>query len=184
MPSLSFQELASKIAAQKATNEGALFRGSLISFDPGKTTGYAVFNDLQLITFGQLDTSELGPSFKTFYDLFQQYHPTLCVVEDYRVYKHKQKQHAWSELHTAKLIGVLEGAAYTFEDIERVIKQPAHVAKGFCTDQRLKEWDMYARGQRHARDAIRHGCYQILFGGTDKWHEKLQRGNVTKTTVG
>lgn len=175
---MTFEELAEKLASQKGE---APFRGSLLSFDPGKTTGYAVFQDLKMISAGQLDTDELGPSFKIFMELFQQHEPVICVVEDYRVYKHKQKQHAWSELHTAKLIGVIEGAAAAYEDIERVIKQPAFVAKGFCTDAKLQEWGLYLRGQKHARDAIRHGCYHILFGGTDKWH-KPKNGN--QSTVG
>lgn len=177
---MTFQELAYKLASQKGETP---FEGSLLSFDPGKTTGFAVFDGPNLVNYGQLDTSELGPSFVTFMELFQQYYPRLCIVEDYRVYKHKQKQHAWSELHTAKLIGVLEGAAYADEGIERVIKQPAHVAKGFCTDAKLKEWNMYPHGQRHARDAIRHGCYHILFGGDTKWH-KPKGGNANQSTVG
>lgn len=177
---MKFDELASKLATQ---NGKTLFDGVLVSFDPGKTTGYAVFQDLKLITAGQLSTPELGPSFKLFIDLFQQHKPTLCVVEDYRVYKHKKEQHAWSELHTAKLIGVIEGAAASYEPSMEVIKQPAFVAKGFCTDAKLKEWNLYLRGQKHARDAIRHACYQILFGGTNKWHNKRNRGH-NQSTVG
>lgn len=173
---MTFEELAEKLASKKGE---APFRGTLLSFDPGKTTGYAVFRDLKLAEYGQLKTDELGPSFGLFMSMFHTHTPTICVAEDYRVYKHKQKQHAWSELHTAKLIGVLEGAVHADEHLDRLIKQPAFVAKGFCTDSKLQDWDMYVRGQKHARDAIRHGCYHLLFGGADSWHVKPKSNRQT-----
>ena len=29
---------------------------------------------------------------------------------------------------------------------------------------KLKKWNMYRKGERHARDAIRHGAHFLLFG--------------------
>ena len=42
-------------------------------------------------------------------------------------------------------------------------KQMASTAKTFATDKKLREWGFWERGMRHARDAIRHGCYFLLF---------------------
>ncbi len=141
----------------------APYHGRILCLDPGETTGVAVFHDQHLVVVGQIRTKNLKLAGEDFERLLEKHKPHIVVVEDYRVYSWKTKQHEWSALYTPKLIGFIEGflAMYPLP----MVKQMAHQAKYFCTDDRLKEWDFYVKGQPHARDAIRHGCYYLLFKG-------------------
>ncbi len=87
--------------------------------------------------------------------------PKLVIIEDYRVYSWKAKEHSWSDMHTSRLIGAIETLC-TFDSITPT-KQMAGSVKGFCSDKRLREWGFWLTGQQHARDAVRHACYYILF---------------------
>ena len=173
---MNWQDFATKYLEQEGTPH---YEGSLLSLDPGGTTGWAYFKNLEMITCGQLDTNEVGQSFEEIQKLCQQYSIFELVYEDYRVYKWKAKQHAGSQLHTTRVIGAIESVCH----VNNIgwINQPANVAKGFCTDKRLKDWGLWIEGQKHARDAIRHACYYILFGGRDKWHQKAQTQKNQKT---
>jgi hypothetical protein len=135
----------------------------ILAFDPGHTTGWAAFENADLIASGEIDTTSIGHCIESAMPLFIQYTPKYVVMEDYRIYKWRQKQHVGSEVLTIQIIGCLQTLAIQ-DFVPYVIKQPAQIAKGFCTDAKLKEWEMYQPGARHARDAIRHGCYFIMFG--------------------
>lgn len=146
--------------------------------DPGETTGWAAFvlssenqflPRIHLDSCGQEDTGTIR-DVTSLGDLIEG--SDILVVEDYRVYSWRASQHTWSPLHTAKLIGAIE-ALYWLSRREYSSDNPAHhmpivfqmavEAKDFCTDEKLTEWGFYQRGQRHARDAIRHGCRYLLF---------------------
>lgn len=157
---MKFVELAQRLAEQKGV---PLIGDPFLAYDPGHTTGWAYFNEGELIDFGQLDTNELPRSLAAFQAHLKKFEHTRVVIEDYRVYKWKTDDHAWSSLYTTQIIGMIETLCL-MENCE-FIKQPAFVAKSFATDPLLKEWGYWAAGQRHARDAIRHGCYHVIFGG-------------------
>lgn len=42
--------------------------------------------------------------------------------------------------------------------------QGAGIVKTFCNDEKLKGWGFWKVGERHARDAIRHGAYFLIAG--------------------
>lgn len=166
---MTFPELSKRLAEQK----GVPLNGDpFLAYDPGQTTGWAYFDRGELIDCGQLDTNELGRSLTALQHHFAQYEHTRIVIEDYRVYKWKTEDHAWSSLYTTQLIGMVETLCL-MENTD-LIKQPAFVAKSFATDPLLKEWGYWMKGQRHARDAVRHGCYYIVFGGAT-CQERKQR---------
>ena len=138
----------------------------VIALDPGETTGYAVFVEGTLERCGELDTETLKVGYPALMDLFasvrtRTVHTPQIVYEEYRIYSWKTEQHTWAGLHTPQLIGGIEALAYVKH--WPTYGQTAQVAKGFCTDDKLKMWGMYQKGQRHARDAIRHGAYYLLF---------------------
>ncbi len=135
----------------------------ILCLDPGHTTGWALFEKAALRHWGEIDTTSIPACVSHASHLFIAYSPEIVVMEDYRIYKWRQKQHVGSEMLTTRVIGCLETLAVQ-NFITDIIKQPAHVAKGFCTAAKLKEWDMYKPGMKHCRDAIRHGCYFMLFG--------------------
>lgn len=161
---MEFYELAASQLAKRQEHEAHIVDASILVFDPGHTTGWATFHGTVLTNSGQIDTDEIGKVITNAGPLFQTYAPKIVVMEDYRVYSWKQKQHVGSEMLTTRVIGALEILAIQ-SLVPTMKKQPASVAKGFCTDDKLKEWGYYKPGERHARDAIRHGCYYILFGG-------------------
>jgi len=133
----------------------------LLAFDPGQTTGWACFCRGELVAVGQ--TSKIDAVEKALpqlEDVFERIHPTLVIIEDYRVYAHKAKAHSWNSLHTPKLIGAIQ-ALCSLRKIPVVMQMAS--SKQFVTDEKLKAWNMHNKGMRHALDAIRHGCYYLLF---------------------
>lgn len=152
------------------------FRGTLVCFDPGETTGLAIFRNGTLDETSQLITKDLTDGSRAVNDLFNTLidpeeptpmhsHNVRVVMEDYKVYGWKTDQHAWAALHTPKFIGCIVALCY-IQNIPFHM-QMAQQAKGFCTDEKLKGWGYYDKGMRHARDAVRHGCYYILFNEQD-----------------
>jgi hypothetical protein len=58
-------------------------------------------------------------------------------------------------------MGAIEYIA--FDQELQLHKQMANLAKGFVTDKKLHDWGLYQIGKQHARDAIRHAVYYLLF---------------------
>jgi hypothetical protein len=138
----------------------------VLALDPGETTGACVFVGPNLTDARQLQTGLMPIAAITIREYIEYYHRNAgplaaVVVEDYRVYSWKTKDHAWAGLHTPRLIGALELICYDFG--LQLVKQTAQQGKGFCTDDKLKSWGVYQEGKQHARDAIRHACYYLLF---------------------
>lgn len=161
---------------------GGRFRGRLLSLDPGETTGWSVWDShdnathYELAASGQLVTWDKAATISTmkcilpcvlnFPMLIAQYEPDVVVLESYRVYEWKSESHSWSDVPTLRIIGSMEtelhhrSLPYYF--------QTAQMAKNFVTDERLVEWGFWKRGERHARDSMRHGLYFLLFGPQGK----------------
>lgn len=133
----------------------------VLALDPGETTGVAVFRNGSLIKHDQLRTNNLNTCPLIIQDLVREVSPDYIVMEDYKVYGWKKDQHAWAGLHTPQLLGVIRTIA-VLEDVHLETRM-AQEAKVFCTDTKLEEWGMYKPGMKHARDAIRHGCFSYLF---------------------
>lgn len=141
----------------------------VLGLDPGQTTGACVFIGSDLIDARQLATGLMPDAARTVELYIEEWKPDVITMEDYRVYSWKADDHKWAGLHTPRLIGAIEymcawgmqmprdGFAY------KLIKRMAQQAKGFVTDDKLKAWGLYQVGERHARDAIRHAVYHLLF---------------------
>lgn len=142
-----------------------------LCFDPGHTTGWAAFAGTSLTNAGEIVTKPIEAAVSNVDNLIETYTPDIVVIEDYRIYKWRAKHHVGSEMLTTRVIGCIETLC-VINGISPIIKQPAHVAKKFCTDSKLRAWVMYRPGQKHARDAIRHGCYFLLHGAVDKKQRK------------
>jgi len=143
------------------------FTGRLITFDPGETTGVSIWDNQQLVDCTQLRTKtvvEALPVMERFFDTYalRRQWNVVVVMEEYRIYGWKTEQHAWQTVHTIQFIGCIMTLCLQREI--PFVFQGAGIAKKFCTDEKLKDWGFYERGQRHARDAIRHGAYYLCFG--------------------
>jgi len=163
---MEFADLAKQIRWQKELPEIETMHVTLC-FDPGHTTGWAVFKCMTLQDSGEIDTTDIEKATAEVELLLSEHQPDALVIEDYRVYKWRAKHHAGSDMLTTRVIGCIETLAVICH-IPLIVKQPAHIAKGFCDDKKLRKWGYYSKGQKHARDAIRHGCYFLLFGAIKK----------------
>jgi hypothetical protein len=160
--SLTFNKFMTAVHRSKNVKP---FVGCLVSLDPGETTGYAVWHvtnhGAELLEQGQLKTWPMSSALMALDELFVRVKPIHVVHETYAVYEWKTDSHAWSQVPTLRIIGMIETLCLqkyiTYSD------QTAQVAKNFCTDAKLEAWNFYAKGMRHARDAVRHGAYYILF---------------------
>lgn len=124
-------------------------------------------------------------------ELFCLWEPTYVVCEDYRIYAHKLQRHTFSDVQTLRLIGGIDlfchlgwpefdrpDNGFNAPDVHlpvRKVFQPIPIfyqmavqAKGFITDDRLKNWDLWKPGMKHSRDAIRHGLYFLLISNRPK----------------
>lgn len=150
----------------KSQPETKRYVGTLISFDPGHTTGYAVWHvtkeQAHLVETGQVMTwTKDDLVIEPFQDLVKKYSPTDIVLESYQIYEWKSSDHSWSQIPTVQVIGCIK----TICKMNNIPywSQTAQVAKQFCDDKKLESWGYWKEGMRHARDAIRHGCYFLLF---------------------
>lgn len=136
---------------------------NLLCLDPGETTGWCVFSQGKLTDSGQTET--IDAQGEILHDNLQELIVTNCpthiLCEDYRIYEHKLQRHSFSPVLTLRLIGAIDHIAWS--NRISINYQMAAQAKGFVTDDKLKNWNFWQQGMRHARDAIRHGCYFLLF---------------------
>jgi hypothetical protein len=163
---VTFEELWVKYHAQEKT---PLFQGNLVCFDPGETTGLAVFKaaatNLSLAEVDQLPTwnKQAGDlALRPLTSCFDTTKPTIVVFESYQVYDWKTEEHSWSQIPTVQIIGAIK----TVCQLRQIpyYQQTAQMAKQWATDAKLEKWGLYKSGMRHARDAIRHGVYFLMFG--------------------
>ena len=178
---MKFPELVGKVLTE---DKIAKIPVTILTLDPGETTGWAIWHRTEwfpdgivrenpivgvaypkLFETGQADTKKLHTALSeptSIAGLIKSFGPDLVVMEDYRIYEWKAEEHSWSSVHTIQLIGLIKTLCIQ-QNIPFVL-QSAQVAKQFCTDDKLESWGYWQKGMRHARDAIRHGAYYLLFG--------------------
>lgn len=135
----------------------------LVAIDPGETTGICRFEGPNLVDARQLVTDEPGIGAARVRDYINESHPEYVIMESYRVYAWKTEDHTWNSMHTSQLIGAIKYLCSEMRPSIPVVMQSAQIAKGFVTDDKLKAWGLWIKGQKHARDAIRHAVYYLLF---------------------
>lgn len=143
-----------------------------LSIDPGETTGWALWEDKQLVDAGQTElipfidevadsARVLGPSSNL--DLLAPFDGVKrLVVEEFKLYPWVIQDGGldFDEVRTARGIGALEfiarqaGIEFTFQPA--TIKEPAMDAGA----RELFQRPLYEN--RHANDAIMHGWYYIV----------------------
>ena len=140
----------------------------ILAFDPGGTTGYAVLIDDK---DDKIDTGILeGEHHHPLLNFLHDWAPETIVYErfDYR----RNKKHA--ELDSVEYIGVIK--MYGQMTNCPIIEQPQLKGqKGFWTDDKLKELELYTPNITHPNDAVRQLLYYITFTLKDlRWVEKLK----------
>ena len=91
-----------------------------ISIDPGKSTGFCGYDVRYYVQFSvTLPAQDLTK----FLELFKNV--DVCVLEDYRIFPHKAKDHVYSDLETTRVIGRVESWAER-KEVE-LVKQPSSI---------------------------------------------------------
>ena len=168
----SFKDFVLKVYAhQKREYKPKL----ILAFDPGETTGLACMYDCRLIGYGQLMTKpdSISDCWNRLENAFVYWAgnaihfdcPYEVSCEDYRVYAHKAESHKWSEVHTIKIVSLIQLMTAQRCKYAPIRMRMAAAAKSFVTDDKLKAWGFYedTKGERHARDAVRHACFHQCF---------------------
>jgi len=130
----------------------------VVGLDPGNTTGYSYWHGSALLESGELRLHKTA----NIVDLLYSF-PSIdqFVVEEYRIYPNRAKQHIGHDLFTPRIIGAVEAFAH-IKNVP-VHFQPASLGKSHFTDTRLKHLGLFRKGHRHANDAIRHVAHWLIF---------------------
>jgi hypothetical protein len=133
----------------------------LLALDPGGTTGYAVFVDGKLTAFGEMER------YKGLKTLIRADKPDAIVAERFALYASKAAALIGNEMVPAQVIGVARFLAE--ENDINIFFQPAstiHLGESTLnpTAERYVNALIGPGGSGHARDAIAHGVYALLFG--------------------
>jgi hypothetical protein len=144
----------------------------ILSLDPGGTTGVCVGgyadNHLKLLvdqkqwTVGML-YGYLGDFLN---DNSRGSQPIHVIYEDF---SYRNRARTGLDLTPVKLIGIIELYREWYEPFVSFTKQSAAAGKGFYTDEKLKDLNVYATGKQHGRDATRHLLQWANFGAGSQW---------------
>jgi hypothetical protein len=132
-----------------------------ISFDPGLTTGYAVFrDDGSLIRSGSVYAKENYQLYE-FLQEVNAFQLKVIIIEDYRLFPWKSKAQSWDRLDTVRYIGAIQYWAY-LHGVPTVEQAPN--IKGIAY-----RWAGISPPKNHAMshepDAFVHGVYYLQSNG-------------------
>lgn len=129
-----------------------------ISFDPGETTGVAVFDDDKVYSWDQI------PMDKILDFLSDEPKPDVVIYENFQLLPHKAKALIGSKFETIQVIGMIKAYAHRHgaELIEQRpgIKSIAEMWTGVKPPKNHK--------QSHKVDAYNHGAYYLCRIGVMK----------------
>ncbi len=130
---------------------------TILSIDPGDTSGWVVFNreTHEFIKYGATRFTPL-----TLFDMMNLYEPEHIVYERFSLYAHKAESLIHNEFYTCQLIGVIKLYCELLHIPNTV--QTAANAKSIWTDQMLKKFG-YHTDSKHTRDATRHLLTYLKF---------------------
>ena len=131
----------------------------IMSFDPGGTTGVAVWGDEYC---GTWETRGLRP----IYADLSGYKPDQVVIESF-TYQRRDKV----DLTPVEVIGVIK-LWCEIHEIPYKVQSPA-TGKSFWTDKKLKQIGMYEASKGHAMDALRHLLYYFSFTMNNDFYVRM-----------
>jgi hypothetical protein len=149
----------------------------VLCFDPSGnynegsgTTGWAYFEDGELIEFGTIsatDSNSLEGYWSAHEQLIVVKQPNIVVCESFKLFAHKQKAQTWSQMETPQLIGYMRMMCWK-RHVKMIFQSPSdkvRVADPILVKigvLEMKGKNYYCNGKPtnlHIRDAIRHGIY-------------------------
>ena len=135
----------------------------IIAFDPGGTTGVAMATVNDTTVVPEFKVKQLGPQehhieLEDFLDEHSRYVDRLFVV--YETFDYRNTSRAGLRLDSREYIGTIKGWCRR-RGIALFQQTPAQ-AKGFVSDNILKELNLYTKAYRHANDGMRHLIYFVV----------------------
>lgn len=143
---------------------------SILTLDPGGTTGWLFAIGTQPFTTGEIGPEEHHvelAKFLQYTNNVAKYNGTEFVVicEPFE-YRKSDEEREKIEYISAEYVGVTK--YYCRFNNVTYIEQQASTVKQFFTDEVLKDLGVWVPGSRHRRDAIRHYFYYRTFTLNDK----------------
>jgi len=148
-----------------------------LSYDPGRTTGWARFtDDGEAAGYGQLTMDELLAHVENMILLHNDDPIKVLIVEDFVLFGHKAQQQTGSRMEASQVIGILRTLA------ERTgaefFLQPSNIKS------LAEKWTQLSpKGMVHSKthwiDAFNHGAYYLIKQGIRK--TELERENDNKS---
>lgn len=133
----------------------------LLSLDPGKTTGWAVFgNDAKVVEYGQADMNAVLDLDK----LIVEYTLSHIVYEDFKLFRHKALKQVGSRFEASQVIGMAKSWARKYECV--LVSQPSDIKPI------AQKWSQVEPPSNHSLshgiDAYNHGFYWLVRAGLRK----------------
>ena len=129
----------------------------IMSFDPGRTTGLAVYEEDPTPNYTLMELKGLHTVWKALFTGG----PTQIVYESF-LYQRRTKV----DLTPVEVIGIIKLYAETYE--VPIVSQTPATGKRFWTDSKIKKVGLWQSGAPHAMDALRHMLYYQAFNLMDK----------------
>jgi hypothetical protein len=128
-----------------------------VSLDPGGTTGVCLVPNRSRPWQLRVEQIAIPNHHRHLLNHLALWKPSVIVCEDFISYGNDA-----AVLISAEYIGVVKAYAQSHADVHLVMQQ-AWLKDQFWTDKKLREHNLYAVGQKHARDACCHYLYYRTF---------------------
>ena len=138
----------------------------VLGVDPGHTTGWVVLDIATGVPLKREQTTGNEATSDFLYQLSHEfpdtaYELTAIVMEDYKIFAHKAKQHIGSNVPAAQVIGIVEHQARQWR--VPVVKQPANILP---MAQKLTGVTMPSNHSKsHWVSAYLHACFYLIKNG-------------------
>lgn len=129
-----------------------------LAFDPGKTTGWALFgSDGEAIEYGQASLTEL----MGLCEGWREGDLTAVIYEDWLLFKHKAPKMVGSRMEASQAIGIIKNLAHATG--AELVQQPSNIKSIAQMQTQIKPPSNHA--QSHWVDAFNHGAYYLIRKG-------------------
>jgi hypothetical protein len=140
----------------------------LLSFDPGKTTGWCSFDATgNAIEWGQVSLDEL----MAMCDKWEEECPAIVVYEDWLLFKHKAQKMAGSRMESSQAIGIIKNLARKCE--AELVVQGSDIKPTAEKFTQMKAPSNHA--ESHWVDAFNHGAYYLINKGIRKTYLEMEQ---------
>lgn len=126
-----------------------------LAFDPGKTTGWALFDSTgSLMEMGQASLEQL----MSLCDAWEKLPITVVIYEDWVLFKHKARQQAGSRMESSQAIGIIKNLGRKLG--AKIVVQGSDIKSTAEKLTQVRPPSNHA--QSHQIDAFNHGAFYLI----------------------